>query len=231
MIRTDRSGTDFRAVPSAGLKFLELDMPVLGNLHLHFDAGEEAYVKLSGEYHLFPAYTAREGDRLILKGRNLPAYLRHGQKERLRIDIHLPEDTAVDLTFLAGVISLNGGYGPLSVKGFSGEVSGYTGSDRVRVRLRCGDVSLAGLPGEADIRIGLGSSTLRWSRLLGTEHVRVRCAFGGVELLVPPEWAQKEEQGGFFKKKRLHAPPGATVSATVWFGGLDVGSSRGFTAP
>lgn len=78
------------------------------------------------------------------------------------------------------------------------------------------------LSGEADIHITLGSATLGWTELLGSERIQVHCGFGGVDLLLPPGISPVEERGGFFKKKKVQTKLGTEIAAKLGFGGLDV---------
>jgi hypothetical protein len=211
-----------KSFPADGLETLHIDAKVLGNMLLCFDAEREASIVAAGDMGLLPQRIEREGDTLILQADNLGAYAKSGQKQKILVEVHVPRRTNVEAAFTGGVLILNGGEGDLTVNGKFGEVSGITHARKIEINLGGGDVSLNEIPGEADIHVSLGSSTLGWSELRGTEHVRLHCGFGGVDLVLPPGIAPVEDQGGMFKEKRVTTPEGTDIYAKIGFGGLDV---------
>jgi hypothetical protein len=211
-----------RTISADGLEVLQIDAKVLGNMLLCFDADDEASVVAAGDPDLLPQRIAREGNALIVEADNLGAYAKHGQKQKILVEIHVPPQTKVNAAFTGGVLILNGGEGDLTVRGKFGEVSGVTHSKKITIQLGGGDVSLNEIQGEAEINVSLGSSTLGWTGLHGTERVRVHCGFGGVDLVLPPGIAPVEDQGGLFKEKRVITPEGTDIYAKIGFGGLDV---------
>jgi hypothetical protein len=211
-----------KRIPTDGLEILRINTPVLGNMMLCFDADREASLVAAGDAKLLPQRVEREGNALVVEADNMGAYLRHGQKQKILVDIHVPCQTRVDATFTGGVLILNGGEGDVTVNARYGEVAGITHARNVKIQLRGGDVSLNELPGVADINVSLGSATLGWTELHGTERVHVHCGFGGVDLILPPGISPVEEQGGLFKEKRVSTPEGTDIQAKLGFGGLDV---------
>ncbi|MFD0713191.1 hypothetical protein [Paenibacillus sp. GCM10027626] len=211
-----------KSFPAAGLEELRIDVQTLGNVLIRFDAETDVSVTAAGEGHLLPQRVEREGNTLVVEGRNLGSYFRSGQKLKILIEIRVPEHTKVNISFWAGVVILSGGTGEVNIRGKFGEVSGITHSERVTIRLRGGDVSLNELHGTADIHVSLGSATLGWTELRGTERIKVHCGFGGVDLLLPPGISPVEDQGGFFKLKKVASPEGSSIEAKIGFGGLDV---------
>ena len=209
-------------ISALGLEELNINVQTLGNLMLCFDAESNASVIAAGETHLIPQRIEREGNILFVEARNLGAYVRTGQKQKILIEIHIPIHSKVNIEFTAGVVILNGGQGDVHIRGKFGEVAGITHSKSVRIQLRGGDVSLNELSGTADIDMALGSVTLGWTELHGTERIKVHCGFGGVDLLLPSNIAQVEDQGGLFKEKRVNTPGGTDIYARIGFGGLDV---------
>lgn len=201
---------------------LKMDIQVLGNVRIYFDAGETCSVSACGDPHLMPDIMEYMDDTLFISAKNLKTYLTKGQREKLLLEIHVPEQTKLSLNFLAGVVILEGGTGQVKIKGWSGEVSGRTYSQDVHIKLHCGDVSLRGLPGKARIEIGLGSASLGWAELGGREDIDISCRFGGVDLLLPLESSEKQEEGGILKKFRMQNRIGSRLKARVGFGGLDV---------
>ncbi len=209
-------------ITAAGLEELYIDVNILGNLLICFDAESSATVVSAGEEHLLPERIERVERSLVIEGRNMGTYFRHRQKQKILTEIHLPLQTKVNASFMAGVIILNGGEGDVDIKGQFGEVAGITHSKNVNISLRGGDVSLNELSGKASLNISFGSATLGWKELRGTEQVNIHCGFGGVDLLLPSHITPIEEHGGLFKKKKIATLSGTTIHATVGFGGLDV---------
>jgi hypothetical protein len=209
-------------LPANGLEILCIKAQVLGNMMLCFDAAREASVVAAGDPGLLPQRIERVGNALIVEAKNLGAYAKSGQRQKILVEIHVPPQTNVEATFTGGVLILNGGEGELAINGKFGEVAGVTHARKIDIQLGGGDVSLNEIHGEADINISLGSSTLGWTELHGTEHVRIRCGFGGVDLVLPPGIAPVEDQGGLYKEKRVTTPEGTEIYARVGFGGLDV---------
>jgi hypothetical protein len=211
-----------KTIPADGLDTLRLNAQVLGNTLLCFDADGEASVVAAGDPVLMPSRVEREGNTLVVEGRNLKAYARHGQKQKILIEIHVPPSTKVEATFTGGVLILNGGEGEVTINGRFGEVAGVTQSRQVAIHIGGGAVELNELPGEAEIDLSVGSATLGWTELRGTERVRVHCALGAVDLVLPPGIAPVEDQGGVGKQKWVRTPAGSEISAKVGFGGLDI---------
>ena len=211
-----------KQLAAGGLEELRVDVQTLGNFMVCFDAQEEIAVICAGETHLLPEQIEREGHILWISGRNLGPYLRHGQHQKILIEVHVPAQTKLTVNFTAGVVILNGGTGDVNIRGKFGEVAGITGAQQVTIRLRGGDISLNELSGVADIRVDLGSVTLGWTELRGTEQIQVACGLGGVDLLLPPGVAPQEDQGGLFKTKTVSTPQGSSIRAKIGFGGLDV---------
>ncbi|WP_240961458.1 DUF4097 domain-containing protein [Aneurinibacillus aneurinilyticus] len=209
-------------ITAAGLEELCIDVNILGNLLICFDAESSATVVSAGEEHLLPERIERVERSLVIEGRNMGTYFRHRQKQKILTEVHLPLQTKVNASFMAGVIILNGGEGDVDIKGRFGEVAGITHSKNVNISLGGGDVSLNELSGKASLNISFGSATLGWTELRGTEQVNIHCGFGGVDLLLPSHITPIEEHGGLFKKKKIATLSGTTIHATVGFGGLDV---------
>jgi hypothetical protein len=211
-----------KRIPAAGLEELRVDVQTLGNLMLCFDAQDEVEIVGAGDPHLLPDQIERDGAVLRVAGRNLGTYIRHGQKQKILMEVHLPAETKLSIRFTAGVVILNGGQGDVDIQGKFGEVAGISHAQHVRIQLRGGDVSLNELSGAATIRVDLGSVTLGWSELRGSEQIEVSCGLGGVDLLLPPGVAPQEDQGGIFKAKTVNTPQGTSIQAKIGFGGLDV---------
>jgi hypothetical protein len=211
-----------KTIPVIGLAVLRINAQTLGNGIICFDSEAEVRLIAAGEHHLLPQRIECIHNTLFVEAKNIGAYIRKGQKKKILIEIHVPRRTKIDATFTAGVLMLNGGEGDAVVKGQYGEVAGLTCARKVEIQLRVGDVSLHELSGEANINVSMGSVTLGWAELRGTERVQVHCGFGGADLLLPPGVAPIEEQGGLFKEKRVTTPQGTDLHVKLGFGGLEV---------
>lgn len=211
-----------RTFPAAGLDVLRVRARTLGNLMICFDAEEAARVIAAGDQPLLPTRIEREGDELVLIGSSLGSYLRHGQRQKILIEVHVPRHARVDVEMLAGVVMLNGGDGPVAIRGSFGEIAGVTQTRELTARLKAGDVTLHELHANADIRVSVGSVTLRWSALDGSELIDVRCGLAGIDLQLPPGVAPVEDTGGLFKRTTVETPGGTRINAQIGFGGLDV---------
>lgn len=211
-----------KTMPSEGLEELHIDVQTLGNLLLCFDAESESTVVIAGEEHLLPQRVERVGNRLVIEGGNMWAYFRGGQKKKILIEIHIPAQTKVNVSFTAGAVLLNGGEGDVYIQGRYGEIAGITHSKNVHINLRVGDVTINELSGAAEISLLLGSSTLGWTEFCGQEKVKVECKFGGIDLLLPPGLPSMKEKGVLFKEKRINSLTGTDIYAKIGLGGLDV---------
>jgi hypothetical protein len=56
------------------------------------------------------------------------------QRGRIDLIVDVPEDTEIDIKVFGADIVINGGTGPLKVKGVAGAIEGTTHSDQVKVR-------------------------------------------------------------------------------------------------
>ncbi|WP_406797352.1 MULTISPECIES: hypothetical protein [Brevibacillus] len=211
-----------KQIDATGLEELYIDVNVLGNLIICFDAKSDATVVSAGEEHLLPARIERVDRTLVIEGRNIGTYFRHRQKQKILSEVHVPIQTKVSASFTGGVMILNGGEGDVAIQGQFGEVAGITHSKNINIQMRGGDVSLNELSGNASIHLSIGSATLGWTELRGTEQINIQCEFGGVDLLFPPHITPVAESGGPFKGKKITTLPGTIIHARVGFGGLDL---------
>lgn len=205
--------------PTEHLKTLHIDMPVIGNMLICFDAESEVTVVSSGDEHLLPLQIERVDDVLHLNGNPASSYILQGQKSKILTEVHVPPHTEVVANFKAGVLILNGGKGDLYIRGKFGEVAGITHAKQVNIKLSVGDVSLNELEGAADLEVNLGSATLGWSELKGTERVHLKCGFGGVELILPSGVTPIRSTG---REKKVSTAAGTEIVTKIGFGGLDV---------
>ncbi len=208
-------------IPAYGLNHVDIDMQFLGQLLICFDAEETVSLKANGNPYLLPHRIDRVGDRLIITARNVVSLLKRLQQTKLVMELHVPQNCNINVSFIAGAVALYGGTGSLAVKGAFGEVAGLSYSRAASIRISCGTVALNELPGEADVRIGFGSTEMGWSDLRGSEQVKVRCGLGSIDLMVAPQYAAATDCGGFFKNKKIATPSGSKIEATVGLGGLE----------
>lgn len=207
-----------------GLTSLQLNMPVPGMLHIYFDAETEGSLRAQGESVLLPTRVAREKDVLYIEGNDMGRLFRpHGKQDlsRMQMELHLPADINLNLGFIAGAVVLNGGSGDLRIRGKFGEVTGISYSSNAEIDLRAGEVALNELGGRADIEVMLGSVKLGWTEFCGAERVRVHCAIGGVELLLPASAGKQKDRGGLFVNRKIVTPEGAIIHTTIGMGGME----------
>lgn len=212
--------------PAEQITELYVDAQTLGNLMVYFDAEEDARVLAVAEEHLLPNRVELVGSRLEMEVNNFKNFLKQGQAEKIRIEVHVPVDTRLDVHFGAGVLMLAGGNGDVQVKGGVGEVSGYTNARNINIKLRAGDVTLSNIQGQAALKMNIGSISLDWLELSGDENVEAKCDFGSIDLHLPAAVAVVEDLGGLFLRKTVDVPFSTHINAQVGFGGLDILSSQ-----
>ncbi len=208
--------------PTGEINELYVDAQTLGNLMIYFDAEDEVRVLGIAEEHLLPERVEVQGNRLVIEAKNFKRFLQQGQAEKIRIEVHVPARTSLDIHFGAGVVMLAGGEGDVRISGAVGEISGYSNAHNITIKLRAGDVTLSNIRGQAALNMNLGSISLDWSELSGNEHVQAKCDFGSIDLHLPPAVAVLEEKGGLFLRKKVNVPFSTHITAQVGFGGLDV---------
>ena len=208
--------------PAVGLDELYVDAQTLGNLMIYFDAEDEARVMGIAEEHLLPERVEMADNRLIIEAKNFKRFLNKGQSEKIRLEAHVPERTRLNIHFGAGVLLLAGGSGDVTVSGGVGEISGYSNTQNIKVKLRAGDVTLSNILGQAVLNLNIGSISLGWTALSGDEKVEAKCNLGKIDLQLPPAIAVVEDQGGWMLRKTVDVPFSTHIDAQVGFGGLDV---------
>ncbi len=208
--------------PTEEINELYVDAQMLGNLMVYFDAGDEVRVLGIAEEHLLPERVEVQGKQLVIEAKNFKRFLQQGQAEKIRIEVHVPENTRVDIHFGAGVVMLEGGEGDVHISGAVGEISGYSHSHNININLWAGDVTLSNIRGQAALKMNLGNIGLDWSELSGDEYVEAKCDLGSIDLHLPSAVAVVEDQGGVFLRKTVDIPFSTHISARVGFGGLEV---------
>ncbi|MBI1279892.1 MAG: hypothetical protein GC179_17325 [Anaerolineaceae bacterium] len=217
--------------PAQEINELFVDAQTLGNLMVYFDAEDEVRVLGAAEEHLLPERVEVQGSRLVIEAKNFKRFLQQGQAEKIRIEVHVPVHTRLDVHFGAGVLMLAGGEGDVHVSGAVGEISGYSSAQNITIKLRAGDVTLSNIRGQAVINMNLGSISLDWAELNGDENVEAKCDFGSIDLHLPPAVAVVEDQGGLFLRKTVDVPFSTHIHAQVGFGGLDTLPATGAGKP
>ncbi|MCA0454652.1 MAG: DUF4097 domain-containing protein [Chloroflexi bacterium] len=212
--------------PAEGLEELFVNAQTLGNLMVYFDAVDEARVLAVGEAHLLPDRIERVGNRLMMTANNLTRFFQQGQAEKLRIEVHLPAPTRLNIHFGAGVLRLAGGDGSVTIDGGVGEITGYTHAANVHLHLSAGNVALHNLHGQADVKLNIGAITLNWTELSGDKQINAKCNLGNIDLRLPPAIGVKEERGGVCVRKIVDVPYSTYIAAEVSFGGLGVKASK-----
>lgn len=207
--------------PAQGLTDLDVEAQTLGNLMVYFDAEDEARVLGVAEEHLLPERVELVDGRLLIEAKNFKRFLQQGQSEKIRLEVHVPEATRLNVHFGAGVVMLKGGSGDIHVMGGVGEVSGQSSARKINIKLRGGDITLSNIQAKADLKLHVGSMTLEWAQLSGDEKVEAKCILGKIDLLLPPAVAVVEDQGGIFLRKTVDIPFSTHINAQVGFGGLD----------
>ena len=83
--------------PTVALAELYVDAQTLGNLMVYFDAGDEARVMAIAEEHLLPERVELVDKRLVIEAKNFREFLKKGQAEKIRIEVHVPERTRLNI--------------------------------------------------------------------------------------------------------------------------------------
>ena len=208
--------------PATAFEELVIDAQTLGNLMVYFDAEDEARVLAVAEEHLLPERVEIVEERLVIEAKNFRQFLKKGQAKKIRIEVHVPECTSLNVHFGAGVLILAGGRGDVNVSGSVGEISGYSNAQKINIKLRAGDLTLSNIQGQASLNLNLGSISLDWTTLSGDENVEAKCNLGTIDLHLPPAIAVVEDQGGWLLRKTVDLPFSTHINAQVGFGGLDV---------
>ncbi|MBX3082865.1 MAG: hypothetical protein KF716_14595 [Anaerolineae bacterium] len=209
--------------PSRQITSLVIDAQALGNLTIYGDAHSESRIVCSGDGYLLPDHIELCEGELHIDCHNMHNFVKHGQQQHIEIVAHVPTYTAIFVRMTSGAIALHGIVGDLDVQGEVGDITGDIDAEHVRIRLWVGEVILNQLHKDADIQIGLGSITLGWDELYGTEHINARCMFGGIDLRLPfTHKRELHEAGNFFKHKWVETPAGSSIQANTGFGGLDL---------
>jgi hypothetical protein len=217
--------------PAQGLDELRVDVRVLGNMMICFDATDEGRITVAGDAHLLPQRLERVGNTLVIE-QNLKSHTQNVQHQKILFEIHVPRETCINVKMLAGVVMLMGGTGDVQIEGKAGEITGVTLAQNVDIHLQAGDVNFNDLRGNVNIRVSAGSVSLGWEQLSGQEIVNIACGVGGIDLHLPRNAVNASDSGGLLQEKTLRLPNGTHIHAKVNFGGLDIshwqprGSSR-----
>lgn len=114
---------------------VEIDI-IGGNIRIDATKRADVVVTAKGDVKTLGAKASVHGDVLRITSSSALRYFT--QRGRIDLVLDVPEATAIDIKVFGADIVVNGGTGPLSVRGFAGAIEGTTHSDNVRVKFRVG---------------------------------------------------------------------------------------------
>lgn len=135
----------FRSIQPGQIKRVEIRI-VGGNIRINAIDTDTVTVTALGDVATLGAQATVQGDVLHITSSSA---LRHFlQKSRIDLVLDVPEDTGVFIKVFGADIVVNGGTGPLEVRGVAGAIEGTTHSTDVKVRFVVGGNDL--VQGAAD---------------------------------------------------------------------------------
>ncbi|KAB8196078.1 hypothetical protein FH608_011535 [Nonomuraea phyllanthi] len=132
---SDSSVEVFRSTQAGQIKRVEIRI-VGGNIRINALKTQTVTVKALGDVATLGAKAAVEGDVLHITSSSALRYF--VQKSRIDLVLDVPEDTGVFIKVFGADIVINGGTGPLEVRGFAGAIEGTTYSKDVKVNFTVG---------------------------------------------------------------------------------------------
>ncbi|GAB3897474.1 hypothetical protein GCM10029964_080380 [Kibdelosporangium lantanae] len=117
------------------IRRVEIDI-VGGNIRINATKGNTVKVRAKGDVKTLGAKASVHRDVLRIGSSSALRYFI--QKSRIDLILDVPEETAIDIKVFGADIVINGGTGPLKVKGFAGAIEGTTYSDNVSIKFRVG---------------------------------------------------------------------------------------------
>ena len=114
---------------------VEIDI-IGGNIRIDATKRADVVVTAKGDVKTLGAKASVHGNVLRITSSSALRYF--VQRGRIDLVLDVPEDIAIDIKVFGADIVVNGGTGPLSVRGFAGAIEGTTQSDDVRVKFRVG---------------------------------------------------------------------------------------------
>ncbi|MDP9841738.1 hypothetical protein [Streptosporangium lutulentum] len=132
---SDKSVEVFRSTKAGLIKRVEIRI-VGGNIRINAVKTTTVTVKALGDTATLGAEASVKGDVLHIGSSSALRYFR--QKGRIDLVLDVPEETAIFIKVFGADVVINGGTGPLEVRGFAGAIEGTTYSKDVKVRFTVG---------------------------------------------------------------------------------------------
>jgi hypothetical protein len=111
-----------------------------GNIRINAHKTDDIKIWAKGDIATLGAKASVQGKELLVTSSSALRYF--AQKSRIDLIFEVPEDMAVSMNFFGADVVINGGTGPLSVKGFAGAIEGTTYSKDVSIRFTVGSDDL-----------------------------------------------------------------------------------------
>jgi hypothetical protein len=124
------------------IRRVEVDI-VGGNIRINAADRQDVAIHTDGDVRTLGARTKVDGDVFRVESSSALRYFL--QRGRIDLVLDVPAAAAIDIRVFGADIVVNGGTGPLSVRGFAGAIEGETHSADVRVKFRVGSDDLVRL--------------------------------------------------------------------------------------
>jgi hypothetical protein len=134
----------FRSTQPGHIKRVEIRI-VGGNIRINAIDTDVVTVTALGDVATLGAQAGLQGDVLHITSSSALRYFL--QKSRIDLVLDVPEDTGVFVKVFGADIVINGGTGPLEVRGVAGAIEGTTHSKEVKVRFVVGSNDLVQVDG------------------------------------------------------------------------------------
>ena len=107
-----------------------------GNIHIKAQKSDDIKIQAKGDTATLSAKAEIQGNELIITSSSTLRYF--VQKSRIDLVIEMPEDMAIAMSFFGADVVIDGGTGPLFIKGFAGAIEGTTYSKDISVHFVVG---------------------------------------------------------------------------------------------
>ncbi|MDR8415213.1 hypothetical protein MTP10_41585 [Nonomuraea sp. 3-1Str] len=134
----------FRSTRPGQIKRVEIRI-VGGNIRINAIDTDTVHVTALGDVATLGARATVEGDVLRITSSSALRYFL--QRSRIDLVLDVPEDTGVLIRVFGADIVIDGGTGPLEVRGVAGAIEGTTHSPDVKVRFVVGGNDLVQVSG------------------------------------------------------------------------------------
>jgi len=111
-----------------------------GNITVNARKTDTITVQVKGDTATLGAKAAIENGVLRITSSSALRYSL--QKSRIDLILTVPEEMPVSMKFFGAAVVINGGTGPLFIKGFAGSIEGTTYAKKVDIRLTIGSNDL-----------------------------------------------------------------------------------------